>query len=76
MKWRRELVTCLDDADDQYILNMREVGAILDLSRSTAMDYCARGIILGAFQVGRNWRIRAGELRKHIEGAEHGVMQT
>ena len=69
-KFKRKLVTCLDDVGGQYVLNMTETAAILDLDSSTARDYCARGIILGAFQIGRNWRIKADDLRKHMDSVK------
>jgi hypothetical protein len=67
VKYKRPLITCLDDVTDQYLLNPLDIGAILDIDRTTAADLCARGIISGAFQVGRLWRLEAGRLRAHIE---------
>jgi hypothetical protein len=63
-KFQRRLVTAIDDVSPEYVLNMNDVGAILDIHPSTASDWCARGIIRGAFQAGRFWRITAADLKK------------
>jgi hypothetical protein len=67
VKHKREPLATLDGVGDEYVLNMADLAMILDVDRSTASDLCARGTILGAFQVGRLWRIQARELRKHID---------
>jgi len=66
-KFKRPVIQSLDDVSELYILNMIDVAHILDIDRTTAADLCARGIIAGAFQVGRLWRLEAGRLRAHIE---------
>lgn len=64
---RRAPVTSLEGLGDEYVLNPKEIGAILDLHPSTVADMCARGIIAGAFRGGNRWRLQAGDLRKHIK---------
>jgi hypothetical protein len=63
----RPLVTCLDGVPDEFILNPKDVGAICDVSRETAGELLATGEIRGMFRIGRQLRIYAGDLRKHIE---------
>jgi hypothetical protein len=58
---------CLDDVSDRYVLNMRDVGAILDVWSTKAGELCATGQIVGAFRAGSQLRIFAGDLRKHFE---------
>jgi len=66
---RRAPVTALDGVGDEYVLNPKEIGAILDMHPATVTDMCARGIIAGAFRAGNRWRLQARELRAHIKSS-------
>ncbi len=67
-KFKRTLVSDVDAVSDQFVLNMADVAAILNVVQSKAGELCATGTIPGAFRVGRLLRIQAGDLRKYING--------
>jgi hypothetical protein len=66
-KFKRAAVSSLDGVSDQYILGTVDVAAICNVSQETAGELLATGQIPGMFRIGRQLRIYAGDLRKHIE---------
>lgn len=66
-KIKRPLVESLEGVPDSYVLNMHDVGAICNISSGKAGELCATGQIVGVFRVGRQLRIFAGDLHKHLE---------
>jgi hypothetical protein len=62
----RPVLTSLDGIGDEFVLNMKDVAAVLDISPDTAGELCATDKLPGAFRTGRLWRISAGNLRRHM----------
>ena len=50
------------------VLTVKEVASYLRVSRVTVWRWCQRGVI-PASQVGRNWRIRRGDVLQLFEAA-------
>lgn len=67
VKYKRQIVTCLEGVSDQFILNTNDLSAILNIDQSKAGELLATAEIPGGFRAGRLWRIYAGDLRKHID---------
>ena len=51
------------------VLTVKEVASYLRVSRVTVWRWCQQGVI-PASQVGRNWRIRRGDILQLFEAAD------
>jgi hypothetical protein len=67
MKQRRDPYTSPVNVHDEEILNMKDVGGILQCSSNKAGESYATGRIVDAFRVGCMLRSQAVDLRKHIK---------
>ena len=60
------------------LLNVDQVGEVLNKAKKTVWDYCESGKLDCAFKIGHEWRVREDDLWEWIERQKqtNGVVQT
>jgi excisionase family DNA binding protein len=60
---------------DPHVVSVPEAAELLGISKDLAYDLARRGVLPGAFQLGRRWRVSLVRLRGAVHGEDTGPQQ-